>query len=74
MGSGMGRSRFRHGLDHGGPKGHFKDFDLNSERERETPGGFLTGEVQSCEWVLLAGMRRDYRGTRVEAGGTVRDQ
>lgn len=43
-------------------------------RERETPGGFLTREVQSCEWVLLAGMRRDYRGTRVEAGGAVRDQ
>lgn len=40
MGSGMGRSRFRHGLDHGGPKGHFKDFDLNSEREGDPWGIF----------------------------------
>lgn len=30
----MGGSRFGQRLDHVGPKGHFKDFDLDQVRER----------------------------------------
>lgn len=56
-----------------GPKGHFKDFDLDRVRGRPL-GDFEQRSDMFYMDPLADILRIDCRGTRVEAGRPVRDQ
>lgn len=56
-----------------GPKGYFKDFDLDRVRGRSL-GDFEQRSDMFYMAPLADIWRRDCRGTRVEAGRPVRDQ